>query len=212
MARPIDADAAATKRSIFEQACQLFAAKGLRATSMREIAWAASVSQASVHHYFGTKQELYEAAVDEMYKRLRELRREIEERAVGSDWPTVIGIAVRSAFRFALAHRSTALLVTREVLDHGEASAPQRTEALEPFLDDGSRLLAAATGRDPAAVRLALLSSHFLVIRYALMSPSDMARSVTARRSTRKSYDDKTLALVESHLVEAAMRLLWIRP
>ncbi len=211
MARPREADAAATRRSIFAQACELFAVKGMGATSMREIAASASVTQAAVHYYFGTKQELYQAAIDEMYRQLRGLRTEIEARAIGtSDWRAVVDIGVRSAFRFAIAHRTTALLAMREALDHDEAPAPERTAALEPFLDDGSRLLAGATGRDERALRLSLMSVNFLVIRYALMKPADMALALHGRRTTRRSYDQATLTAIESHLVEAALRLLGI--
>lgn len=208
MARPPHADAEQTRRSIFEQACHLFAERGMRATSMREIASASNVTQASVHHYFGSKQQLYQAAVDHLYRQLAELKQEIAAGVVGDDLHAMIDVAVRSGFRFAMKHRSTALLVTRQVLDEGETASPQRTAALEPFLSQAAALLGNATARDPQSLRLSLLSINYLVIRFALMSPADMSLALSGKRSRRARHDQATVARVESHLVDAAMRLL----
>ncbi|MBS9533085.1 TetR/AcrR family transcriptional regulator [Mycobacterium sp. M1] len=53
-----------TRRRILDCARELFARNGIAHTSVRAVAAAAGVDAALVHHYFGTKQQLFTAAID----------------------------------------------------------------------------------------------------------------------------------------------------
>jgi AcrR family transcriptional regulator len=53
-----------TRGRILASARELFAHNGIDRTSIRAIAAAAEVDSALVHHYFGTKQQLFAAAID----------------------------------------------------------------------------------------------------------------------------------------------------
>jgi len=70
MSRPVNADADATRQRMLEAAVQLFAERGLGSTSIRDVAGAAGVSLAMVHHYFGSKDDLYDACIDATYAEL----------------------------------------------------------------------------------------------------------------------------------------------
>ncbi|MDT4951851.1 MAG: hypothetical protein QOJ37_4446 [Pseudonocardiales bacterium] len=52
-----------TPEQILEAARTLFAERGYQGTSMRAVAAAADVNAALVHHYFGTKEQLFVAAL-----------------------------------------------------------------------------------------------------------------------------------------------------
>lgn len=52
-----------TRNRILASARELFASNGFRNTSIRAVAAAAGVDSALVHHYFGTKEKLFAAAV-----------------------------------------------------------------------------------------------------------------------------------------------------
>jgi AcrR family transcriptional regulator len=52
-----------TRERILDSARDLFARNGIRNTSIRSVAAAANVDSALVHHYFGTKEKLFAAAV-----------------------------------------------------------------------------------------------------------------------------------------------------
>lgn len=52
-----------TRDRILASARELFACNGIRNTSIRAVAAAAGVDSALVHHYFGTKEKLFAAAV-----------------------------------------------------------------------------------------------------------------------------------------------------
>lgn len=53
-----------TRERILVQARELFARNGIDKTSIRAIAAAAGVDSALVHHYFGSKQQLFAAAIN----------------------------------------------------------------------------------------------------------------------------------------------------
>jgi AcrR family transcriptional regulator len=53
-----------TRQAILDAARTAFAERGFDAASIRGIATAAGVDPALVHHYFGTKEELFRATVD----------------------------------------------------------------------------------------------------------------------------------------------------
>ncbi len=62
--RPPRTEAAGTRDRILEAARAEFSARGYDKTSVRGIAKSAGVDSALVHHYFGTKEQVFEAAVE----------------------------------------------------------------------------------------------------------------------------------------------------
>ncbi len=109
--RPVGASD--TREAILSSARELFARNGISKTSIRAIAAAAGVDSALVHHYFGTKEKLFAAAVNipvnpvEMLKPLRttpvsELGYAIPALVLPL-WETEMGDALRAALRSAMA-------------------------------------------------------------------------------------------------------------
>ncbi|MFY4721220.1 TetR family transcriptional regulator [Streptomyces sp. LaBMicrA B280] len=62
--RPSRAESAGTRDRILAAAREEFSARGYDKTSVRQIAKAAGVDSALVHHYFGTKEQVFAAAVE----------------------------------------------------------------------------------------------------------------------------------------------------
>ncbi|TGZ16428.1 TetR family transcriptional regulator [Streptomyces sp. S816] len=62
--RPSRAESAGTRDRILTAAREEFSAHGYDKTSVRRIAKAAGVDSALVHHYFGTKEQVFAAAVE----------------------------------------------------------------------------------------------------------------------------------------------------
>ncbi|WP_221359374.1 TetR family transcriptional regulator [Streptomyces beigongshangae] len=62
--RTDSAEAPATRDRILAAAREEFAERGFEKTSMRGIAKAADVDSALVHHYFGTKEQIFEASIE----------------------------------------------------------------------------------------------------------------------------------------------------
>jgi TetR/AcrR family transcriptional regulator len=65
-------DPVATKAALLKAAVAEFAAKGLAGARIDEIAQRAGVNKQLVYHYFGSKDELYRAALEQVYAEIRE--------------------------------------------------------------------------------------------------------------------------------------------
>lgn len=62
----------AVQEALITAAAELFARRGPKAVSVREVAAAAGVNHGLVHHYFGGKDELVEAVLDHLAQRAAE--------------------------------------------------------------------------------------------------------------------------------------------
>jgi AcrR family transcriptional regulator len=205
MARPIAADAEATRRRILAAARALFSEHGLAETTMRQIASEADVSMATVHHYYGGKNDLYRACIEAMYVELSKLRSELEElfltsRAGDPSLGAFIDAAVRRSYAFAHAHRPIVQLMMRTILSTGELEADKRERYLLPFLDEGARVLAPLLGQSPLRVRMALLSLNHLIVRFTLAAPRELALVVDRPDAS----DEEAIRAVEDYLVALA--------
>ena len=67
-----------TRRRILEAATGEFAAKGLAGARVEEIARRARINKRMLYHYFGNKEALWVAVLEEAYQRIREEERELE--------------------------------------------------------------------------------------------------------------------------------------
>jgi len=214
MARPVNADAQATQAKILATAYDLFAARGIDGASVRDIAKGAAVSLAMVHHYFGSKQGLYEACVDAMLAELGGLRLEFETKLTtsGATPVEVISEAVRLGYRFAREHRKAVRLLQRSLVDTGELDARVREKNVVPFLDTISQMLGGMMSRPSSKLRLPLQSAVFLVVRYAITSDRELSALVgdAAIPFTPRNDAPASVVAVEEHLIEAALNLVGV--
>lgn len=207
MARPANLDPELTRRRLLRSGARLFAERGEGSVSTRQIAKAAGVSLATLHHHFGNKAGLYRACVEAMDGELAALEGELREVLAGADsLGAALEAAVRRAYRFALRHRAAVRLTLREAIDRGGLPAARRSAVLLPALDEAAGLLAALSGRSPGELRLALRSLNFLLVRYALTG-TDELRDVLAPGDPAPG-DEELERAVEDHLVSAARALL----
>jgi AcrR family transcriptional regulator len=114
-----------TREAILTAARAMFAERGFDAASIRSIATVAGVDPALVHHYFGSKEELFRATVSipvdpaELVPRvLAGGRDEVGERLVRTFltvWDSPVGTAAVALLRSAMSNQWTARLL-REFL------------------------------------------------------------------------------------------------
>lgn len=212
MARPVNADANATRGRILSSALDLFADAGMTGVTTREVAAAAGVSLAMIHHYFGNKEGLYRACLESMHDELSGLGVELKASLVeGSVEPVaILERAVRIGFHFARGHKAAVRLMQRAIVDAGEMDPQIRTKRLLPFLDQISDALAAITGRPVARLRLAIQSTIFLVVRYAISHDHELAIIADVPAAHPSTASAAALVLIENHLVEASLAMLGI--
>lgn len=80
MPRVSDAHLARRRRQIVDAAAQLVAAKGMHATSMRDVIAASGMSAGAVYHYYPAKSSLMEAIGDMIEERYSAAARELAAR------------------------------------------------------------------------------------------------------------------------------------
>jgi AcrR family transcriptional regulator len=174
MARPVNADADATKARILRRSCALISANGIAGTSVRDIAAAAEVSLATVLHYFGSKDGLYQACISAMREELSALRVALLA-AVRPDLPhdALITGMVEAAWSFCLQHRPAHLLLLRAALDQGIGKS-DIDMWLKPAIADAETVLAPVFGMSAEEAGLAFQSVVHLLVRYALHTPEEL--------------------------------------
>lgn len=117
--RPAGEDQDLRKR-LLDAAIGQFARTGVAATSLRAIAADANVTPAMLHYYFGDKQRLLQAVIDErLLPALTPLRARLEQ--LGSDPVALIGAFVGGISEVVADHPWLPPLWVREVLCEGGA-------------------------------------------------------------------------------------------
>jgi len=211
MARPIQANAEATRGRVLAAACTLFAGRGLADVTTREIAKSAEVSLATMHHYFGGKAELYEACIHAAYADLGTLADELEAAmttlAAGSTLHSLLDMSIRRAYEFARRHRLQVRLLMRIILDKGEADPDLRERYQLPLLERGVSLLATATGKAESDVRITFLALHHLIVHFSLTS----AREIAIVTGNPEASPEACVSLVEDYIVSMAITQLGLQ-
>jgi AcrR family transcriptional regulator len=206
VARPVGANADATRKQILTVAARLFSERGVAGASIREIARQSGVSLGMVNHYYGSKEGLYGACIDHMYEELGQLKAELPEALKSMKSPDeLLDKVVRAAFRFARKHGDAARLMQRTVVDQAELGAERRDTQVIPLLQVASAALAGPLGRKADGLRLPLQSAIFLVVRYAVTSLAEFA---IIAGINGKDSEGKTEKALEDHLVKATIALL----
>lgn len=203
MARPVAADAEATRQRILGAAVRLVSLRGVDGTTVRDIAAEAHVSLATVLHYYGSKDGLYASVVEAMDKEIGGLRDAlIKEARPGQNADQMLSAMVRRSWRFALEHRIAHRVILRAVLDNGGMPDERIERFVRPSLDDAEGILAPLLGVERLRARLALQTLVQLTARYAVASDAELCLITNA------STVEEGHALVGEHLVDVACGLL----
>jgi len=109
----------ATRVAILVAAAEVFSARGFEGATLREIAGRAGVKQPLVVYHFGSKQQLWEAAVDRLWHRLVEAVRADSERVAGADSPERLRAVLRSFIAVVAAEPAWLQILLREAAEPG---------------------------------------------------------------------------------------------
>lgn len=193
-----------TKRKLMTAAVQLFAARGIDATSVEEITDRADVGKGTFYRHFGSKEELLECLLDDSVTRL--------QKAVTSachGQPSLSGVLDRffeASQRFFVGNRENLLLLADGRLLHGIAGQPEtepraHLERLVSFTEELLRpympgWFGAAQAR---LIAFAVFSSiiSFLSVGLLSMPPDELKKSA---RGLRRSFVASCIALMAHEL------------
>jgi AcrR family transcriptional regulator len=166
---------------ILRAAEQQFGARGYEATTTRDIAGAADVTEAAIYRHFGTKEALFEAAISRPYREvIGSFLRSWQRRLPGSTTNAeVTREFVERFYDFVREHRR----LLKAYLTYREYNPHEGDSALSRELDQIERTMAAeSTSRGftqvdiPVAVRCAAGMVLALALHDDLLFPNGAAR------------------------------------
>ncbi|MGW1025189.1 TetR/AcrR family transcriptional regulator [Streptomyces sp. NPDC002577] len=154
-----------TRERILRAAREEFSERGYEKTSVRGIAKAAGVDSALVHHYFGTKEQVFEAAIEVVFAPALKAPDAITEGPLD-------GVGERFArFLFGIwenpATRTPLLAVVRSAMNNEAAAAVFRRLVAGQLL----RKVAGHVGRPDAELRAELAAAQLVgvaMLRYVI--------------------------------------------
>lgn len=188
-------DPEATQRALLAAAVAEFAEKGLAGARIDEIARRSGVNKQLVYHHFGNKDDLYQAALEQVYAEIRARERELKL----GDLPPLAAMEklVGFSFDYLVEHPEFIALLN----DENRQSAPHvgrskrlqdmhspLIQLLQETLDRGAREGVFRTDLDPLNIYISLAAlSYFYFSNGRTLSAifdSDLgtARAVAARR------------------------------
>jgi TetR/AcrR family transcriptional regulator len=169
--RPIKRrDAAATRARILKAAMQEFAAKGLDAARIEDIAELAGANRRMTYYYFGSKEGLYLAALEAAYFELVEVEERIDVDALGPI--EAIAAMVQAKFEHYVKYPHYVEFVKMENLYRARHLKTSRriSEMRAPLisiikrvLDRGAALGVLRKGVDPLDLYLSICALGFFV-------------------------------------------------
>jgi AcrR family transcriptional regulator len=132
-------NAAATKQRLLDAGEREFAARGFAGARLREIAVAAGVQPALIHHYFADKQGLYRAVLDRaLYPTSTESWTLLSTRR---DLSGLLDGFIELFLRFYAAHKNLLSILRHEALSGSSVLADLTRERLLPIIEALARFL-----------------------------------------------------------------------
>ncbi len=131
----VQRSASRTRHRLLQAAIRLFAARGYHGVSVDEVVAAARVNKRMVYHYFGSKQELFLAALRQVYSRLETVEFHAVER--GSNPRERLTRLLESYFEFLDQNPEFTRLLQWENLEEGERITRNKEVVLtkNPFME-----------------------------------------------------------------------------
>lgn len=116
---PAKGDEESTRARILNVALQEFSRLGLSGARIDAIAAESGLNKAMIYYHFGSKEDLYVAALKESYRRFREIEGGLEVDGSLAPEPALRRL-VGASFDFHAAHPEFVRMVMGENINHGE--------------------------------------------------------------------------------------------
>jgi len=180
------------KERILQHAVQIFSQRGFDGFTTRELSAKAKVNIAAINYYFGHKQGLYDAAVVDVHRRLKERGEQIFaaevapllfERPAGKP-PTLdaqlLEVIVRRVYQGGRQESAGVRLLVRQVLDAGHLPSQVEPQHFLPGSEMAIGVFASALGVSPERARTNLVAFNFLLSRYLVQDERSLMSALGA--------------------------------
>lgn len=197
MAEPRTNDPVRTRADIIEVATHEFSEKGLAGARIDVIAQAMRTSKRMIYYYFGSKESLYIAVLEEAYRRIREIESglHLQDLAPEDALRKLVGFTVD----YQLANPDFIRLVMNENIHRGEFLAQSKTiqqlnvpaiNAVREVYERGVKAGVFRRGVDPVDLHMSISALSFFNVAnrhtFALIFKRDLESpaAIAARRAS----------------------------
>jgi AcrR family transcriptional regulator len=184
-----------TRHKLLDAAIDAFAQDGFRGTSTRSICGAAGVNVATLNYHFGSKEGLYQQAMDEVYRRLLARLSDLIPRLGQLSRRQALGALVHAARQ----ERQGVRLIVREVLDDGHFRESTQQRHLVPLQEQFVPMACAHLGVDPLRGHRAFITVSMLLGRFVIQSDASLAQQL--HLAPGESLEGALADLIDSTLV-----------
>lgn len=122
--RPPASEKGDRRNALLESAIRLFSEKGFSSVELREIAADAGVTVGLIRHYFGAKDDLIDAATDQVTKRLQKVFRSILSDLDAENPEDFIDGITERTYQYLLPEYDLLLFLKHMVIELPDKSAP----------------------------------------------------------------------------------------
>ena len=129
-----------TKENILIAAERVFAEKGFKGTTIREVAKEAGIVNSLIFYYFKNKAEMYEAVFQHAFDELEDLIQ--QNLNLDLDRLATVKALMFSVTDFSARHRNLMRILTREIIDNGSIVQKITQKYFKPLYDFASEFLA----------------------------------------------------------------------
>lgn len=176
MARPSNTDAEQTKAKILAASVRLFGTQGVHQTSIREVAREAGVTLGTVHHHFGTKDELLLRSVERSFEQMAQAGMTMFEAYSQADEHERVEVAVRLLLTLARqAPERSRFLLRAFVFESTDAIRGLLEQTQTSFVDQLVELAPWSPGLSLAQRRVAIIGLGALMTRLIVGSDAERA-------------------------------------
>ncbi len=192
---PTESSDGARRETILAAGERHFAARGFDGASTRAIAADVGLNQATLYHYYPTKQALYEAvvsqAVDALVPPLQRLAEQVEARPKQRLTEADLTGVVDRTVDYLEQHPQLARLVLRASLDADEGHGLLLAPALKPLFDIAVRILGAIR-TDWERDELPLMTLSLLQLSLGHFASMSLSSQLLARdAASREALDQQ---------------------
>ena len=191
-----------TKNKLLATASKLFSRRGMDGVSTRELAKAANVNLCAINYYFGSKQKLYEAVIDDLIDTIKNsLLTRIENSKICASSKDNIKFIIGNFFEYLCSDNISdekAMLMINETISPTQAYEKIYAQVLEPVHKSISKFVAEFLDKNPD-------DTQVLIITHTLFGQAVMFRihkEALLRRMNIKNYDKQTLTHIRHHIEE----------
>jgi len=152
-----------SRKVILKTAGGLFAKNGFRATTLRQISSKSGANGALVSYYFGNKEGLKDAVIQE---KLESLQAVLSPLAAGPGYPASLSEAVRVIFKHIREDESFHLLAQRALVEDAELKRKMRSQLWDPLFSLLSTLIQKASGLKKSEADIRCLALCGMIQQY----------------------------------------------